>query len=349
MKMEDIALLAGVSKSAVSLALSGKPGISSETRERVLEIAKNSGYVPRPRANASEHNGKSLTFLAFTNSGFVPEEYYQQPFFRELIHHIEDGCRSNGYALRFSTIHKEHFERDILAVAEDSQSDGYILLGTNLNSYEIAEVVGRLGPNLVVLDNCFDALPISCVGINNVMGAYQAGEHICKLGHQQIGYIASNIRIHNFEERRDGFSKALHAHGMTLSDEHRFAVAPTMLSSQESLKDQFRSYMQSGRKLPTAFFCECDYIAISALKTLSELNISVPEQISIVGFDNITESQIVSPELTTVHVDKKRMAQLAVEQVIALLVTTEETARVKIKVDTQFILRKSTSEFDLNN
>ncbi|RTE11568.1 LacI family DNA-binding transcriptional regulator [Paenibacillus whitsoniae] len=343
MKMDDIARLAGVSKSAVSLALSGKPGISAETRERVLEIARESGYAPKPRAASSELPSRSLSFLVFTNAGIVLEEYYQQPFFRELIHYIEDRCRSKGYSLLFSTVNMNHFDRDIRSIAEIQQSDGVILLGTNLHPHEITEIAERLGPQLVVLDNCFDTLPLHFVAINNVMGAYQAGEHLCRSGHREIGYIASNVRIHNFDERREGFEQALRDNDLTLSPEHTFAVAPTMISSQEDLKAHLKLYLEPGRRLPTALFCECDYIAIRTLKTLTELGVRVPEQVSVVGFDNITESQIVSPELTTIHVEKKRMAQLAVDLVIESIELGEET-HTKIRVDTRFIERSSTKK-----
>ncbi|MDR6881966.1 LacI family DNA-binding transcriptional regulator [Bacillus sp. 3255] len=340
MKMEDIARLAGVSKSAVSLALSGKSGISTETRERVLEIARESGYSPKPRAAAADTALKSLSFLVFTNSGIVLESYYQQPFFRELIHFIEDRCRSKGYSLLFSSVDREHLEREVRLLAEDRQTDGIILLGNNLTPEEIGDLSHRLGPHLVVLDNCFDKLPVHFVAINNFMGAYQAGTHLWENGHREIGYIASNVRIQNFEERKTGFLEALQERGLDINPVHTFAVAPTMLSSQEDLKGQLQAYMAENRPLPTAFFCECDYIAISALKTLNDLGIRVPEQVSVVGFDNISESRIVSPELTTVHVEKQRMAQLAVDLLIESIEQGVE-ATSKVRVDTRLVVRQS--------
>jgi DNA-binding LacI/PurR family transcriptional regulator len=107
MKMEDIAKLAGVSKSAVSLTFNGKPGVGPETRERILQIARESGYLPKIKPSAPETTAKSLTFLVFANSGIVLEQYYQQPFFRELIHFIEERCRTNeisGGLLRISRV-----------------------------------------------------------------------------------------------------------------------------------------------------------------------------------------------------------------------------------------------------
>lgn len=341
-KMEDIAELAGVSKSAVSIAFSGKPGISAETRARILQIAKDRGYLPKLRVPLSDQTMKSLTFLAFASSGIVLEQYYQQPFFRELIHHIEERCRAKGFSLMFTTVEMDRYEQDIKAIAEEKRSDGIILLGTNLNKDQIAAISQMLSLPLVVLDNCFDTLPIHFVEINNMMGSYQAGVHLYDIGHRSIGYIASNVKIHNFEDRRHGFTFALQERGLELEEGCTFSVAPTILSSQESLKSQLAGYLDKGQSLPTAFFCECDYIAISAIKTLTELGYRVPEDVSVIGFDNISESQIITPELTTVHVEKDRMAHLAVDLLIESI-NTEHTIKQKIKVDTRFIERMSSS------
>jgi len=342
MKMEDIARLAGVSKSAVSLALNGKPGVSPETRQRILQIAREHNYQLKSRSSDADERAKALTFLAFVNSGIVLEQYYQQPFFRELIYHIEERCRHHGYSLFFSVADMNDFERNLNALARMPRKDGVILLGTNLSPAQIAAVAAMLPEPLVVLDTCCDTLPLHFVEINNIMGAYQAGVHLCELGHERIGYIASNVRIHNFDERMTGFRAALREKGRTLDDAFIFSVAPTILSSQDALKEQLQSHLAAGREMPTAFFCECDYIAISAIKTLAELGYRIPDDVSVVGFDNISEALAVSPELSTVHVDKERLAHQAVDLVIESI-HSERRVKNKIKVDTEFVARLSSA------
>ncbi|ULL17188.1 LacI family transcriptional regulator [Paenibacillus sp. H1-7] len=341
MKMEDIAQLAGVSKSAVSLAFSGKPGIGPETRERILQVARENGYLPKAKVSAStEPQTKLLTFLVLANSGIVLEQYYQQPFFRELIHYIEERCRTKGYSLIFSSIDMEFFDRELMALAQERPGGGVVLLGTNLNRGQITDIAGMLGPHLVVLDTCFDTLPVHFVEINNYMGAYQAGAYLCRSGHRNIGYIASNIRIHNFEERQSGFKAALREYELEIMPAQVFSAAPTILSSQRSLKAQLESFLRAGRSLPTAFFCECDYIAISAMKTLTELGYRVPEDASVVGFDNISEAVIVHPELTTVHVEKARLAYHAVDLVIDSIESVQQV-KTKMSIDTRLVERHS--------
>lgn len=340
MKMEDIARLAQVSKAAVSLAFSGKPGIGPETRERILEVAREVGYKPKNRASsAPARTDKSLLFLAFTNSGIILEDYYEQPFFKELIHYVGERCRQKGYTLIFSTVDVEYFAEGIQELVDDQRSDGVIVLGTNLNREQIAEIGLKL-PNVVVLDTCYEVLPIHFIQINNVLGAYRAASHLCDNGHTSIGYIASTVRLHNFEERKRGFLMALNERGMVIPEAARLSVVPTILGSQESLKNQLNAYLESGSQLPTAWFCECDYIAISAMKTMAELGIRVPQDCSIIGFDNISESMIVTPELTTVHVEKETMATLAVDLLTETLEHGEHP-KTKFMVDTKFIKRNS--------
>lgn len=106
------------------------------------------------------------------------------------------------------------------------------------------------------------------------------------------------------------------------------------------MKKQLTAYLDKGLALPTSLFCECDYIAISAIKSLTELGFRVPEDVSVVGFDNISEAMIVSPELTTIHVEKERMAHLAVDLLMEAI-ETGTSVTSKIMVDTHFIERMS--------
>ncbi|WP_248927044.1 substrate-binding domain-containing protein [Paenibacillus hamazuiensis] len=338
MKMEDVARLAGVSKSSVSLAISGKPGISQETRLKILEIVKESGYLPRGSVKPEKTYGIShtLRFVACVNSGIVLEQYSSQPFFMELIHDIEEQCRVRGYSLFFSSVPMDRFEHAISALEAEHESNGMILLGTNLTREQISHVAQKQ-PNLVVLDTCFETLNVNFIVMNNVMGAYQAGRHLLDGGHRRIGYVQSHSRMYNFDCRKKGFMQALAEDGLSVGDRHIFSVSPVTIASQEEFK---RSIAGLTGPLPTALFCECDYIAISVIKSLAELGIRVPEDISVIGFDNIQESMIVTPELTTVHVEKAKIAELAVSNLLAMI-ENRGTVRTKSFIDTQLVVRNS--------
>lgn len=339
MKIDDIAKLANVSKSAVSLALNGKAGVSSETRNRILEIARKNGYTTRPLVRIEEQansNSKILRFVAFTNEGIVSEQYQSLSFFMELINSIDQSISEKGYSLVISSIKAGSLEEEISLLEQEQQSAGILLLGTNLTAEQIKKVK-LYQPNLVVLDTCFETIDVNFVVMNNVYGAYQAAEYLINSGHQRIGYVESNSRMYNFDMRKKGFIQALTANELAMDKNNIFSISPLIVSSQDSFKQQIESNMDN---LPTALFCECDYMAISVIKSLVELGISVPETISVIGFDDIFEAQIVSPELTTIRVQKTSIARLAVDKLIAQIENNDEI-KIKTFVDTELIERNS--------
>lgn len=339
MKIDDIARLANVSKSAVSLALNGKNGVSQKTREKVLRIAQEHGYISRPIIKA-EHfvqpATKLLRFVACTNEGIVTEQYESLPFFMELIHNLDKQIGSSGYSLMVSSISIESLQEEISRLEQEQKSAGILLLGTNLTPEQI-NIVADIQPKLVVLDTCFEILNVNFVLMNNMYGAYQAGQYLMKLGHRKIGYVGSNTRMYNFDMRKKGFFQALAENELKIAEKDYFSLSPTVISSQDAFKDKIKMLMD---QLPTALFCEADYMAISVIKSLTELGIKVPDDISVIGFDNIFESQVVTPELTTIHVKKDRIALLAVEKLVKQI-ENNDTDKIKLLVDTELIERKS--------
>ncbi|WP_020616842.1 substrate-binding domain-containing protein [Paenibacillus daejeonensis] len=336
-KIEDIAKHANVSKSAVSLALNGKPGISPQTRANILRIVKETGYIHRAsRTGKTGKAGSTLRFVACTHAGIVLEHFNQQPFFMELIHYIEDKCRKRGISLLVHALPADEAERGIAALEQEQASQGIILLGTNLTSAQV-EAIARRHRNLIILDTCHDTVSANFVVMNNTQGAHQAAHYLVEQGHQRVGLVQSHVRMHNFDARQQGFHLALAGAGLKIAESDIFAVSPTVVTSQSVLVDTFRG---RSHDLPTALFCECDYIAISVIKSLGEIGLRVPHDISVVGFDNIHESVVISPELTTIHVEKEAMAELAVarlmEPPLQLTGITSKTV-----VDTRLVVRKS--------
>ncbi|MDG5789898.1 LacI family DNA-binding transcriptional regulator [Evansella sp. AB-P1] len=338
MNIDDIAKLANVSKSAVSLALNGKQGVSKQTRDKILKIAEEHGYKRRSFSKEeSTSRSNFLRFVACTNTGIVSEQYQSLSFFMALINNIDNISASKGYSLIISSINSENLEKDIFKLENEQRSSGIILLGTNLTNQQI-KIVERCQPNLVVLDTCSETENIDFIVMNNTLGARQAGKHLINLGHTKIGYVESNSRIYNFEKRKEGFLNAINENGLTIGKENFYKMFPTVVSSQEEFKQKI---MKNKNNLPTALFCECDYMAISVIKSLTELNIKVPEDISVIGFDNIFETQVVSPELTTIHVRVNEIASVGVSRLIDKIEKNDDTS-MKIFIDTEVVERKST-------
>jgi len=316
MTIEQIAKLAKVSKSAVSLALNNKPGVSEATRNAILGIAKANGYIPRVMVKADQVYDpvKVIRVVAFVKQEVVHGGYHHEPFFSELISGLEEENRKQGYTLFFSTIEGDNFLQELQRLEMEFQSSGILVIGTNLTEEE-SLMIHDAYPNSVIIDTCYPHIPGNFVVMNNSLGGAQAAKHLISNGHRSIGYVESKIRINNFDERKQAFVREMERNGLSLYKSNIFQVCPIM----EKAQNDFYSYLERGDKLPTALFCESDNIAIGVLKALQKFGLSVPEDISLIGFDDIPHCTIVSPTLTSIRVQKDIMGAEAIKKLIQLV------------------------------
>ncbi|MGD0728077.1 MAG: substrate-binding domain-containing protein [Spirochaetia bacterium] len=334
----DLARLARVSKSAVSLALNNKPGVSQQTRDRIMKLVGEQGYTHRSMVRMHEPARKHIRFVTCLKDDLISAQYSTSSFFGELIHGLEAALQESGYTLIFCTVRRESLRDTITRMEGEHPTEGIVLLGTNLTPTEIQDVL-RLQRSLVVLDTYYDIVEANFIVMNNHMGAYQAGAYLCRLGHRRIGYARSITRVHNFDERRLGFLRALQEAQVRLEERDVFNVDTDV----ELAEQQFDGYISDrGRDFPSAIFCESDYIAIGVVKALQARGLKVPDDISIVGFDDVPESVIVTPRLTTVHVEKAKLGQMAAQRLVAMG-RDRDRSRIKIIIDTSLVERDSCS------
>ncbi len=341
MKIDDIARLAQVSKSAVSLALNGKPGVSEETRATILKIAEDYHYVPLRNVKKKETNGnRIIRFVACKNSDIVTDNYESMPFFNELLGYLTSEMKNYPFSLLITSVQTETLEEELNALEEEQTSDGILLLGTNLTAQQI-ERVKKIQPNIVVLDTCIPQMNCDFIAIDNYQGAYEAGLYLLQNGHTNIGYARAQTRIYNFKERERGLKKALDTHGVSIHENHCYEFPAMDIQTQV---EKF-SFLARKDHLPTAIFCDNDYIAISLIKTLNLLNIQVPKDISIIGFDNISEAKVVIPELTTIHVPKEEIAREALKRIIGKIQRPQTDIGFHAFIGTKLIERSSCTKF----
>jgi len=339
MNLAKIAKLANVSKSAVSMALNGKPGVSGATRARVLRIAREIGYTPRS-VGAGVSN-KVVRLLACVEGEVVSASFARMPFFLKLIEHIQEAASSSGYGCVVSTVPLASAVEELAKVETTMHSAGLILLGTNLRVPEM-RAIGEGRPKLVVVDAFDEVLPLNMVVMNNRQGANLAAQHLLALGHRRVGYGRCATRVLNFEAREKGFLDVLASQDLAVDAADFFALPASIEGAQKA----FSAAIEGRRKdLPTAIFCESDYLAVGVVRALANAGVAVPEQISVVGFDNIPESSLVTPELTTVHVAKDQIAHTAVERLLELMDEDEKDhSAVKQIIDTRLVERASTAK-----
>lgn len=328
---KELAKRLGLSTAAVSMALNHKPGVSENTREKVLKAAKEYGYdFSRQRINEESSNG-SIAFLIYRKHGAVVGD---TQFFSAVTDGIANTCSAMGYRMNMQYLHAEslHMElRNLLA----TDVKGIILLGTEMHAEDFLPFVTYPLP-LVVLDGYFESISRDCVLINNVQGAFKATNYLISKRKKQPGYLRSSYHINNFEERADGFFKAIRSNGMSTSASPTHHLAP----STEGAYADMKALIAQGEPLASCYFADNDLIAAGAMRAMKEAGYRIPEDIAIVGFDNIAVSEVLDPPLTTVHVPKQAMGQLAVERLVHII-DKLPTANVKIEVETTLIKRKS--------
>lgn len=332
LRIKDISDMLNISPATVSLALNNKPGVSEETRQKILSVIADMGYDTNLLSKPALRNNKSIRFIVYKKHSKVVAD---TPFFSTLMEGIDLEARKNGYNLVISYINESENKAEVLRLIEENPLDGLIILATEMNSEDIKQFM-QLGVPVVALDSYFEKEKLDTVIINNVQGAYEAVKYLIDSGHTDIGHLQSSIRIKNFEERNEGFMKALSDNKIKFEEKNVFTLEPTMEGAYNSMLDSLKKDI----KLPTAFFADNDIIAFGTIKALREFGIQVPNQISIIGFDDMPFCEMIDPALTTIRVFKQRMGMLAVDRLINKI-EGNIYEYIKLEIGTILIERKS--------
>lgn len=329
-KISDIAKKAGVSDGTVSNALNNRKGISNEKREYILQIAREMGYF---RKNSDQD--KLIRLLIVNKQAHVVGD---TPFFSELIRGIETECSGQGFELVINHVDAEILKnRRLEDILKTDQTSGILLLGTEMEVQDLNYFRNICIP-LVVLDTAFRDTNFDYVAINNVDGTYEIVEHLIKNGHTSIGIINSSHQINNFRERKNGYVHALNDNNLLLSPENEALVEPTPEGAYLDMKAFLNSFLAEfpTEKLPTAFYAVNDNIALGAIKAFNELDLSI----SICGFDDLPICELITPALTTVHVNKQYLGKTAVSRLVQKINTPDYDIQ-KILIATKTIQRDS--------
>ena len=322
----------GLSESAISLALNDKPGVSRETRRRVIEAAKAYGYDFSKKASAATGRKGTICFAIYKKSGAVVSD---TPFFSTLTDGISMGCRRQHYDCVVRYLYEDDDIADQVYTLGASQFSGIILLATEIDEGTL-KGFNRLSIPMVVLDAYYEKLDFNFILINNVQGAYMATEHLIKKRRTQPGYLRSDYWISNFEQRADGFYKAIRAAGMSTAKSQVLRLTP----SQEGAYADMKRLLNAGERPVDCYFADNDLIAIGAILALKEAGYRVPEDVAVVGFDDMPACEYMDPQLTTIMVPKLFMGETAAMRVIQLI-EGANTQPLKIEVSTKLVRRRS--------
>lgn len=335
LKISDIAEKAGVSKAAVSFALNGKAGVSEKTRKHIFKVIEEIGYEPlRKHKKGGVRKLTSISLVIIkTTTGLMNRSYASLPFFDSLVSNLSQNVGGSGGQVQIVTLNIRNLKQDIENSTALKKSKAAIVLATDLNKKQILFLDSKI-KNAIFIDNYFEDVDADFVSIDNFQGGYNAGKFIIEKGYTQIGYVASNRIITNFLKRREGFRTALKEKNLEIPPDFVFSLNPV------ELRGTLPKFFYSNKKYPHAIFCEDDYMALRLVKELTKIGIKIPDQLAIMGFDDIFEDTMINPELTTIHVPIEQIVRQAINQLEEKVSNTHWLSQ-KSFISTKLIVRES--------
>ncbi|MCD8077102.1 MAG: LacI family transcriptional regulator [Lachnospiraceae bacterium] len=301
--IKDVAKAANVSYSTVSRALSNSPEISEETRARVLKVCKEMNYTTNTVARAMVV--KSTKLLGVILPGV------NNPFMSELAYHIDRQARARGYNIILCNSSRDpEQERELFELLIGRQVDGIILIPSGSDSYEsLSQYLSKV-PSVFLGENLREN-PESYVSVDNTRGAYLGVEYLYRLGHRKIVYFGRRKGSNTHQLRAEGYEMACRDLGL----ETRFCNNPFSASSIKYGYQLARQFFTQERDY-TAIFAASDTNALGIMQAADECGLRIPEDISLLGFDNILYSELPRIHLTTIEQPKKMLASVAVESIL---------------------------------
>ena len=304
---KEIAAKLNLSPSAVSLALNGKPGVSEATRTLVIETAAQLGYG---RLEGAGLPGPARTVCFIRYAGRIVQIAEHTSFSSFVLQGVEARATELGYGTQVRYLNAGDLYSP-QALEFIRKVDGVVFLGTDVTEAQLPELeqfFGALGDTpMVVVDSAALANRVDCVINDCFGGARAAAELLLRTGHRRIGYVKAKQRIRNLDERERGVRAALDQAGLPLA-----ATIEVDISSEGAFQD-FDAWFKSGPPLPDALFADNDVIAAAAIRVLKKHGRHVPDDVSVIGFDDIPMCEMLDPPLTTVHAFKEELGMVAMD------------------------------------
>ena len=331
MDIREIAKRAKVSSATVSRAINRIPTVDPQLAKRVWRIVDELGYYPNTQARALV-SGKSRIF------GLVVSEI-TNPFFPEIVQSFEDIAVQHNYEILLtSTIHDpKRMESSVRRMIE-RRVDGVAILTFGMEESLIEDLRFRKVP-LVFVDVGPPVPGVSNIRINYQNGIRQAVQHLAALRHLEIAFITGPSHLRSAIARRDAFKESMKEIGLDVSPERIVVGDHTMEGGMRALVD-----LASLRNRPTAVLCSNDMTAIGVMREAYEYKINIPQDLSVVGFDDIRLAQFMIPPLTTVQMSQTELAKIAFKALMNE-VERESPARgsSEYTLNTSLVLRRSTA------
>lgn len=334
MTIRELAKMIGVSPATISIVMNGRKGVSDETRRKVLDAIELYQYTPPIRKS---ERFKSVLLMKYYKSGVFVEE--NQGFISMIIDSIEDQLRMEHLGMTLM-VAKNGLQTSLESI-DYGKYCGMIAIATEIPRDEY-ELLKNIPIPFIVVDNTVPNYSYSSVCMNNDENVWMALKYCRDCGHTEIGYLGSNFIVENFSERYSAFCRNVTELGLHFDNKNEFRVTPTLLGAYID----FIAMLEKDINLPSCFFAENDTIALGVIKALKEKGYKIPQDVSIIGFDDIPYASISSPALTTVHVQRDIIGRQAVIQLLQVM-NDSGFGTMKTKITGNLVVRDSVKDLSL--
>lgn len=325
----ELAKIAGVSKTTVSRVINNKPDVDPATREKIHSLIAEYGFQPNAFAKAiSQKQSNHIGLLIPHKAEYV----FSNPFYTEVMRGVSTAVDEKGYYLLVCYAHEVNY----MDIYRQKRVDGFVLLSPGSFHKHIIEALNVGSVPFVSTARILAEPEMTYVDVDNFKGASQLMEHLISLGHERIAFIGKPT-LQSSQDRLSAYQTVLEKAGIPYDPE---LALVTDTSSIESGHEYTLRLLRSQRP-PTAIFLANDVMAIGAINAAHESGLRVPEDISIVGFDDIPFSNYTNPPLTTVHQPAFEKGVRAAQLLIHLLETQERQESVILPLE--MVLRRSTA------
>ncbi len=324
----DVAKIAGVSTATVSRVINSPETVRIQTRERVCNAMKLCRYKYNALARGfATKRSRTIGLIVPTITNSI---------FAESTRGVQDYANENNYhVILGNTDYRQEKEAKLVQVFREMQVEGMLITTTNLNNRALKDLQEDRFP-FVLLYSTVRKGPMSCVGVDNFIGGYKATEHLIKFKHQRIAMLAGAFSFSDKSFHRwHGYRKCLRDNGIDYNSDYLIQSSYNLESGRQGV-----IHLMSLKKRPTAVFCSNDYLAIGAMEGAREKGLRLPEDLSVVGFDDIPMASFMVPALNTIRQPAYHMG-LEGAQVLLSHIATPSEKTVHRLLGTHLIARKS--------